>query len=409
MSRAIRVLCIHFTGAFGGASRSLTEALSGIPKSEVIPFFLTQRGSVEGVFGKLGPVVTSRGITQFDNTRYSHYRGVRWLVFLRELAFIPFTLNALRVAKKEFGHVDLIHVNEFTGLLTLIVAKKVFKVPALVHVRSVARNDSGSLRTMFVNFLFRKLADRIIAIDQNVRASLPANLPVEVIHNSFKVTCENEHPSCTAVLNSVSPVSFKVGFIGNLLKVKGIFELLESALLLKNKGLNIEFLIVGDDAKPSQGLKAQLIRVLGLQQNSRAEVEIFLTKHNLRDNVHLLGFTPNIGEIYQHLDVLCFPSHYDAPGRPIFEAAFYSVPSIVAVREPLSDTLVDGKTGIAIEPRNPIQLSKAIEYLISNPDKRKAMGIAAKELAQRNFDVDLNSRKLLHVYQLLSSHSSQRT
>ena len=41
----------------------------------------------------------------------------------------------------------------------------------------------------------------------------------------------------------------------------------------------------------------------------------------------------NIAQAYARMDVICFPSHYDAPGRPIFEAAFLKVPSIAAVRE----------------------------------------------------------------------------
>lgn len=409
MNQKVRVLCIHFTGAFGGASRSLFEALSGMPKSEISPFFLTQRGSVEQFFEKLGPVVTSRGLTQFDNTRYSHYRGVRWVVLLRELAFVPYTINALWIAKKKFGKIDLIHVNEFTGLITLILAKLFFKAPALVHVRSVARDDPNSLRTKFASFLFRKFADHIIAIDQNVRSSLPVALPVEIIHNSFKVVTPDVSQVTPAALSNISPSAFKVGFIGNLLKVKGIFELLDAALILRDKGINVEFVIVGDDAKPSQGVKGKLIKALGLQQNSSAEVKSFLTHHSLWDKVHLCGFTPDIGRIYQYLDVLCFPSHYDAPGRPIFEAAFYAVPSIVAVRNPFNDTLIDGVTGIAIEPHNPEQISNAIEFLVANCDKRRAMGLAAKELAQRNFDVDTNSKKLLETYyELSSAHSPQK-
>ena len=183
----IRVLCIHFTGAFGGASRSLFEALSEMSPTDVQPMFLTQHGSVVDFFSKLGPVVASRGLSQFDNTRYSHYRGVRWVVLLRELAYLPYTIQALRTARREFGEVDLVHVNEFTGLMTLCLAKFFFKAPALVHVRSIARNEPRSIRTRIENYLFRNLAAGVVAIDQNVRASLPASLPVKIIHNSFRV------------------------------------------------------------------------------------------------------------------------------------------------------------------------------------------------------------------------------
>lgn len=403
----IRVLCIHFTGAFGGASRSLFEALAEMSPEDVQPMFLTQHGSVVDFFSKLGPVVASRGLSQFDNTRYSHYRGVRWVVLLRELAYLPSTIQALRAAKRQFGDVDLIHVNEFTGLMTLWLAQRYFKVPALVHVRSVARNEPCSLRTRLENYLFRKLAAGVVAIDQNVRASLPASLPVKIIHNSFRVKAQVDTRENSRALAKLSPTSFKVGFVGNLLKVKGIYELLQAALTLRDKGIDVEFVIVGDNAKPSTGFKSRVVKALGLQQNSMAEVERFLDDHQLRSIVHLLGFTSNIGQIYRAMDVLCFPSHFDAPGRPIFEAAFYGVPSIVAVRNPYEDTLIHGETGLAIASKAADEISAAVEYLIAHPEKRKAMGDAALTLAINNFDVAQNSGELLFFYKKLLQMNQQ--
>jgi glycosyltransferase involved in cell wall biosynthesis len=396
---ALRILYLHFTGAFGGASRSLLEVVSELASEHVTPMFITQHGSVVNYFSKLGPVISAKGLTQFDNTRYSHYRGARWLVLFRELAYLPYTIHALSVARRQFGAVDIIHVNEFTGLITLWLAKLFFHAPAIVHVRSVARDDAGSLRTRFVNYLFHKLAARVIAIDQNVRASLPSSLPVNVIHNSFRVKSQADTDENTRALALLSPTSFKVGFVGNLLKVKGIIELIQSAHILKSKGFDIEYVVVGDDVKPSKGIKSYVLGLLGLQQNSRAEIERMLDEYDLRSNVHLIGFTSNIGQIYRSVDVLCFPSHYDAPGRPIFEAAFFSVPSIVAVQNPYEDTLVHGVTGLAILPKSVNEIVSAIEYLMNNPEKCRSMGAAAKALAEKNFDVARNSAELLSVYQ----------
>ena len=122
---------------------------------------------------------------QFDNTRYSYYRGLRWLVVLREIAYLPATIMALRRARQRWGKFDLIHVNEFTGVVPWWLARRWFGAPVVVHVRSVARNEARSLRTRFVNWMFRRQAEGVVAIDETVRASLPADLPVAVIHNAF--------------------------------------------------------------------------------------------------------------------------------------------------------------------------------------------------------------------------------
>lgn len=398
----LRVLYLHFTGAYGGASRSMIEAVSELSPEHVIPMFITQRGSVCSYFSKLGPVIMARGLTQFDNTRYSYYRGFRWLVLGRELAYLPHTIYALIVAKQRFGKVDIIHVNEVTGSIALLLAKIVFRAPAIIHVRSVARSDERSGRTRVVNYLLRKLAACVIAIDRNVAASLPSRLPVTVIHNSFKLKSEADTEENARALSGLSQTSFKVGFVGNLLKVKGIIELIQSAHILIDRGVDVEFVVIGDDVKPSKGIKSYLLNLLGLQQNTRTEIEHLLEKYELRSNVHLLGFTSNIGQIYRSIDVLCFPSHYDAPGRPIFEAAFFGVPSIVAVQNPYEDTLVDGVTGLAILPKSVSEIVSAIEFLINHPEKCRSMGAAAKTLAEKNFDVVRNSERLLSAYQSAS-------
>jgi len=397
--KPLRVLYLHFVGPFGGASRSLFEAVSSFPPGAVQPMFVTQHGSVRDFFAQLGEVIETTGMTQIDNTRYSYYRGVRWLVVLREIAYLPSTALALRRAKQRWQKVDLIHLNEFSGLITLWIARRWFDVPAVVHVRSVLRIEPRSLRTRWINWMLKHHVQGVVAIDENVRASLPVDLPVDVIHNGFSPQLA-PHPDTRFAerLAALRPESFKVGFVGNLLLVKGIHELIEAARLTRERGLDVEFIVVGDDARPSRGLKAWLLKFLGLQQNVRAEIEEALDRYALRDRIHLVGFTRDIARVYSHMDVLAFPSHYDAPGRPIFEAAFFGVPSIVAVREPKPDTLVDGETGIAIEPRSADQLARAIERLATDRAAAARMGEAARRMAEHNFNACANAAQLLSLY-----------
>ncbi|MEI7967438.1 MAG: glycosyltransferase family 4 protein [Betaproteobacteria bacterium] len=397
--KRLRVLYLHFTGQFGGASRSLAECVQSFPEAAVEPLFLTQRGNVSAVFARLGEVIDTHGLTRFDHTRYSHYRGARWLVVLRELAFLPLTLRALRQAQKRWGTVDLIHLNEFSGLFALRLARLWFAAPAITHVRSVLEDDISLRRTRLLHRMLTNDVQGVIAIDENVRASLPPGLAVEVIHNGFTPTAPLAVEQRFADrLGGLRQESFKVGFVGNLLRVKGIRELIEAARLTRERGLDVEFIIVGADASPSGGVKAWLLRRLGLQQDMCLEVEAALDRHGLRDRVHLVGFTRDIAPVYRHMDVLAFPSHYDAPGRPIFEAAFSGVPSIVAVRTPRADTLIDGETGIAIKPHRADQLADAIESLANDRPRARRMGAAALAMATRNFDATANARRVLALY-----------
>lgn len=395
----MRVLYLHVIGAFGGASRSLLEVVRALPRDEVQALFVTPAGSAATQFKSVASdVIEVRGMSQFDNTRYSHYRGMRWLVLLRELAFLPFTVAGLLKARRRWGQVDLIHVNEFTGVLPWLLARRLFSAPVVVHVRSLARQDPRSMRTRWLNHLFRTRAAAVVAIDENVRASLPADLKVEVIHNSFSVQAGQPQAALEQTLAGLRKSSFKLGFVGNLLRVKGLFDLVEAARLLQQEGLDVEYVIVGDDAHRRGGLRLWLARRLGVAQDIKQELLEAIDRHDLGSRFHFSGFTVDIQRVYREMDALCFPSHFDAPGRPIFEAAFLGVPSIVAVREPRADTLVHGETGLAVPPREPEQLAAAIRSMVMDREGTRRMGEKARMLAQRNFDVQANAAHLLALY-----------
>ncbi|HTO27637.1 MAG TPA: glycosyltransferase, partial [Devosia sp.] len=120
-------------------------------------------------------------------------------------------------------------------------------------------------------------------------------------------------------------------------------------------------------------------------------------------------FTQRISEAYGLMDVLCFPSHFDAPGRPVFEAAFAGKPSIVCLSDPKPDTLIDGVTGLAIPARDPVALADAIERLYRNPELARSMGEAAAEMAHRTFDPQKNAADLLALYRGITAEIPPRS
>ena len=396
----IKVLYIDGDGPFGGASRSLFEAVRALPEGSVEPYFVASRGTALDFYAQVAKdLVSTRGMTKFDNTRYSHYKGVRWLILLRELFHFPFAVAVLLKARRQWKHVDLIHVNEAVYIVPALLAKRLFRAPLVVHVRSLANMDSRSLRTRWLNATLARQADAVVAINQNTRATLPVELPVDVIHNSFTAKrALKPDPHIVRRLDALRPGSLKVGFVGNLHHSKGLFDMLAAARLILEAGRDVEFLIVGGVTMQDKGLKAWALARAGLAQNVQAELAARVAGDGLSHCFHLLGATLDIKCVYDRLDVLLFPSHYDAPGRPVFEAAFSSVPCIVSVDKPHADTLVHGETGLAIPARNPQKLAEAILYFADNPGEVKRMGANALRLANANFDPATNARKLLEVY-----------
>lgn len=394
MALPLTVLYIHPAAAFGGASKSLCEMLQALPPGLVRAVVICPRGSAEQQFRRAGAqVILVRGVPQWDHTRYGYYRGLRWLLLLREIFFVLPVWRAIARARKVAGHIDLVHANDITVGTVGAVAARNLAVPLIVHVRSLQNADLKLLRTRWQNRLLERNDAHLIVIDETVRRTVPELRNVTVIHNGLRVREHAGSPTPASV-----PRRFRVAIIGVLLRLKGVFEFVEAARMCVQQGLDVEFWIVGENVRTLNGLQKRVLGALGFAEDVRAKLEQQIAAYGLEERVKLRGFVEDVASVYRQIDLLCFPSHLDAAGRPVFEAAWFGVPSIVAVREPLPDTITDGVSGLCIEKPDALALANAISKLYFDPALRERLGAGARQLAQRYFDQQRNSLQVLDVY-----------
>lgn len=403
MPQPVNVLYLHSTATFGGASKSLIELFGGFPARTVRATVVCPSGQAAEQFRKAGmEVVECAGLAQWDNTRYSHYRGRRWLILLRELVLWPATLLVLsRVARdKEF---DLIHANEITLLPAALCAQRILKAPLVVHVRSLQRPPGSGMITGWINHMLTR-AQAVIAIDRTVRRTLPESLGVEVIHNGMSVPdcCEDGGNDPSAGL------PLRVAMIGGLLRMKGVYEFVAAAGICRDRGLTIKFLLAGENPRRLNGPLKWALSWLGLAGDVRGDLEQYIEENGLREVVSLLGFVSDVHGFYRNIDVLCFPSHLDAAGRPVFEAALHGVPALVAADNPEPDTIVNGETGLCILPKNPAAIADAVEFLSKNRSELSRLGRNARKLAAENFDREKNAGRVLALYRSLMAANSDQ-
>ncbi len=398
----MRVLYLHPAGAFGGASKSLIELYRQLAGHGVSGTVLTPAGSAQSAFAAAGLHVEAvRGLSQFDNTRYGFYRRLRWLILLRELYLLPFSLRALwRLRHQTF---DLIHVNELTLLPLGILAKRLLRLPMVVHVRSLQRPPGEGRRTRWVTGLLRRHADAVVAIDHTVAATLADDLPLSVIHNGLSIDAGT---SLACPAGEDEPV--KVGFLGVLVELKGIFELLEAMRILKHRGVNIRCLVAGENARQLSRWKAWLLAQFGFGRDVRAELEALIEHHGLHQQVELLGFVADVRTLYPQLDILCFPSHLNAAGRPVFEAAFYGIPSVVVVRDPVSDAVIHEVTGLAVAEPQPLLIADALQRLVEDAELRRRLGAQARVWAKQTFTIESNAARMAELYKAIFSPAARR-
>lgn len=99
------------------------------------------------------------------------------------------------------------------------------------------------------------------------------------------------------------------------------------------------------------------------------------------DRVHFLGLVKEMPVLMHSVDAFVFPSRYEAMSLSLLEAMAAGLP-VVTARTAGGAEIITPECGIVLDdPDDPKALAGAIARLANSSDVRRAMGVAANELA----------------------------
>ena len=164
----------------------------------------------------------------------------------------------------------------------------------------------------------------------------------------------------------------KILYLSNLIRTKGVLDVLLAVPEVYKIHKNIEFIFAGSER----------------DTEVKKEIDQFLYKNGYLP-VRFIG--PIHGKekysLYEISDIFTFPTYYIMEGHPwvIIEAMAAGLPIITTNHAAITESVKDGVNGFIVEKQNPKQIAEKIIYLIENPDIRKKMGEASRRLYLENF------------------------
>jgi glycosyltransferase involved in cell wall biosynthesis len=101
------------------------------------------------------------------------------------------------------------------------------------------------------------------------------------------------------------------------------------------------------------------------------------------------------------------PSHCETWGDSLLEAMACGVPCVSSWRDAIPEIVVDGETGLLVEPGDVTALAEALERLLLDEPLRRAMGVRGRERALRAFRWDQVAERILpHLWR--AAHPASR-
>lgn len=171
-----------------------------------------------------------------------------------------------------------------------------------------------------------------------------------------------------------------------LLKEKGVYEFLEAARIVKERGVICRFVLAGDID-------------IG-NPNSLTIDELSLIEK--AGYVELIGYCCNIYELFSKSHIVVLPSYY-GEGLPkvLIEAAACGRAIITTNNPGCSDSVIPEKTGLVVPIKDAYALSDAITRLVLDGRTRKEMGEMGRLYAEKEFDIRSVVEKHLAIYKEL--------
>ncbi len=166
--------------------------------------------------------------------------------------------------------------------------------------------------------------------------------------------------------------NIKILFIGRIIADKGIYELIESAKIIKKEYSNVTFILMG------------MLGVKNRTSISKNEVDNWVNN----GLIEFVPFKDDIRCILGDSDLVVLPSYREGTPKTLIEAASMGKPIIATNVPGCREVVIDEVNGFLCQVKNSASLANKIKKFIELDYSRKIeMGKKSRELAEEKFDI----------------------
>jgi glycosyltransferase involved in cell wall biosynthesis len=176
--------------------------------------------------------------------------------------------------------------------------------------------------------------------------------------------------------------------VGRMLWDKGVAEFAQAAKILKDRGVEAAFHLVGgtDSGNPA------------------AIPESTLRQWTDEGTIRWMGRMEDMPQVYASSSVVVLPSYREGLPRTLIEAAAVGRAIVASDIPGCRDVVHNGLNGYLVPTRDSASLADAIEKLLESPKLRRRMGEAGRKLVVEKFSNRRIVRETLHLYPFSSSN-----
>ena len=304
--------------------------------------------------------------------------------------------------------IDIVHLHGVSQKSMLVVAlAKLLGKTIVIKLTSFGHDDPASIRAKgALTWAAYRQADRFIGVTPRFAEGFDATgleesrfvfIPNGVDLDRFKPSSVGVRAEFQNQLRipTGDPV---ILFVGSFSPEKNPDVLFEAWLSLFERGVRSTLVLVGATQGPYYEIDA------GIADRIKSKV----AKRGVSESVVFVEAADNIEHYFRAADVFALPTAREGLPNVLLEAMASGVPPVITRLEGVTDWIVTpGVTGELVAVVDSKDFADAIEGLLASPERREAMGAAARAHVAAHFSLGATAQQTLDLYQeLLKGHSS---
>ena len=377
-----RILYLHAGAEMYGADKVLLELIKGLnPQEFEAHIILPNDGILIEALRQVGARVS---VLDYPILRRKYFNPKGILEYLKS-----YRRYSQKIAQyvRENG-IDLVH-NNTTAVLEGIYLKRKVKLPLIWHVHEIIVKPKAI--SDFINFLMGRYADKIVTVSQAVASHVKQSpfikeVQVQVIYNG--VDNAVYHPIQASAVREkfgIPEDALVIGMIGRVNAWKGQGDFLEAVTpILEHNPNSIAFLA-------GSAFAGEEWRV--------DELEKAISASPVAGQIKRIDYYSKTTELYNMFDIFVLPSTNPDPLPTVVLEAMACGKPVVGYRHGgVCEMVKEGESGILATPNKPTELSKAIQELADNTEKREQFGKASVKRQKELFSLQSYIRNFSELY-----------
>ena len=253
------------------------------------------------------------------------------------------------------------------------------KVVVHYHNKGVATHQEKALDNFLYKRFFKGL--KVILLAEPLYKDI-----CKYVKREDVFICPNGIPEQETTPTKTPHEGFNILFLSNMMKEKGVWDLVEACRILKERGKRFHCHFVGKWSDITEKDFQQKLQGYHLEN----EITAYGAKYGTEKNV-----------FFQQADVFVLPTHNECLPLVLMEAMEQHLACISTCEGGISAIIEEGKTGYVIDKQQPLALAEKIDYLIDHPELCRAMGEAGKKKFKEEFTLERFENRINKMFNII--------